>query len=153
MYAFLDQPIGHLDDGSRFLLWAMRSWPQLIAQRRCPPAALAPAFAGMAVLPALPDFHMTMMLFNRDGIVQMTFSALEAACVVDDEAAVLGLWRAIVVDDIGQVRATLPLLVKPEAIDPVVNAMVQVAAKLAYVGLAPKGLRTDVGHPESGRAR
>lgn len=68
MYAFLDRSIDELGDGSRFVLWAMRGWIYMLAQRKCPPALLAPAFARMGVLPALPDFHKSMILLNRDGL-------------------------------------------------------------------------------------
>ena len=57
MYIYLDQPVGRLENGERFLLWAMRGWSHAIEKNLCPPMALCRGFTAINAIAALPDFH------------------------------------------------------------------------------------------------
>lgn len=150
MYAFLDQPVGRLCDGSRFTLWAMRGWTQSIARRRCPPAALASGFRRYGVVEALPHFHMAMMMLNHDGIEKLTLAPMDTRWIVEDEAVLLRLWQGMAAEDVEQVRDTLALLVEQDCISPLVAAMRECAAWLSTGGLAPVGLRREPSRTEPG---
>lgn len=140
MYAFVDQPVARLTHGSRFTLWAMRAWIHAMEKRRCPPAALAPAFAKMEVLPAIPDLQIVMVLMNRDALDQRNFGAIDCGNIHEDEALMLGLWRDVAIGAAEHARATLALLVAEEAIEPILRAMTEMTAKLTAAELSPIGV-------------
>lgn len=137
MYAFVDQPVDRLCNGNRFLLWAMRAWISAAERRVCPSAALAPAFTGMGVGLMLRDFHMTMALLNRFGRDKISFSRMACPHVGEDEAVLLSLWSALSLDNRGQARAVIALLVDPAVMDPVEIAMTEGMSKLKEADLAP----------------
>lgn len=140
MYAFVDQPVARLSHGSRFVLWAMRAWIHAMEKRRCPPAALAPAFAKMDVLPAIPDLQIVMAMMNRDALEQRSFGAIDCGNIHEDEAVMLDLWRDVAFGNADHARATLALLVSDEAIGPIIRAMTEMTAKLTAAALNPIGI-------------
>lgn len=143
MYGFVDQPINRLSHGSRFILWAMRAWIHAMGRKNCPPGVLAPAFAKMQVLPALPDLQIVMVFLNRDALEKRTFSPIECPHIAEDEAVMLALWRDIALGDVANAGITLAMLVEEQAIAPILQAMEALAAKLAEAHLSPAGLATS----------
>lgn len=137
MYDLVDRPVQDLDEGSRFLVFAMRSWVRSMTERHCPPALLGPAFAKWQMTAALPHFHLAMALLNRDGLLTFHFGALCCGRVTDDEAVLLTLFRTLRSDDLAQSRPTLELLVKAETVPTLHVVMRRVAKGLMAAGLAP----------------
>lgn len=136
MYDFVDRPVALLGPGGRFLLAAMRGWIQAATLRRCPPGALAPAFARHGVLPALAPVHQLMTALNRQGRQTIAFAPPACARISEGEAVLLQLWR-----DAAQAperaERTLELLVEAEAVGPALMAMVMTVCRLWEGGLAP----------------
>lgn len=147
MYQFVDQPVSRLGMADRFTLWAMRAWVLLLAQGRCPPGSLAPAFGRMNVLTALPDFHMAMALLNRDGLEKLELAALNCATVSEHEAVLLGLWKEAAGGDRQRVSGTLDLLIAEEAVAIVTSALLLGAPKLALIDRSVEGLDQSIGGP------
>jgi hypothetical protein len=144
MYSFIDQPAALLGKGSRFVLWAMRGWGQAMQQGLCPPGALAPAFAKMGVLQALPHFHMAMALLASDGIAHDGLAGLHDPLILEEEAVLLGLWRDIEAGASERAQATLALLVDEGTAAPILRAMGLATALFREMGYAPTGLLNDV---------
>jgi hypothetical protein len=132
MYRYIDRPVASLDHGGRFLLWAMRMWTQSLGRKQCPTGALAPGFAGMGLLGALPDFHLVLATLNRDALASIVFAPLRACHIAEDEALLLTLWH-----DAGEpnAEATLKLVVARDQIAPVAAALGRVAGQMAALGL------------------
>ena len=141
MYAFIDQSVDRLSDGSRFILWAMRGWVRAASGHSCPPTAISPAFAKMGALMALPDVYMMMALLNRDGLEKLSFAELGCQKIAEDEAVLLELWRDAWRGRSERICSTLALLVDADSVDAILAALVTAAAKLSAVGLAPSGVR------------
>lgn len=140
MYSFVDQPVQRLSQGSRFVLWAMRSWMKAVSDGTCPPRALARNFHGMGAQRALSPFHVAMSFLNahaRESIVILPVNRLR---ISEDEAILLALWR----DALGAATrpardATLNLLVGDRA-KTIAAAIDASADALAAAELAPGGL-------------
>lgn len=130
MYDFIDRPIGVLDEGDRFLVWAMRGWTQSMAERRCPPSVLATAFDRSQLSDALPHFHLGMSVLNRDGKERMGFGAICCPQVSEAEAVILALMRLIGRGEMPAASATIALLVAPEAEQKFTRALTAVAILL-----------------------
>jgi hypothetical protein len=150
MYLLIDRPVHRLSQGSRFLLWAMRSWVTAAGAGTSPSAALEPAFEGMGVASALPAFDAAMMMFNSDGLEKLNLAPISRTRIGEDEAILLTLWSASLDPaDHGRRDATLALLVAEEAVSPIAYALDEATPILAEIGLAPTGLATQ--NQEAGR--
>jgi len=134
MYEFVDRPVDSLCNSGRFLLWAMRGWTRAAERGHCPPRAIAGSFAGMGVLTALPDFHMTMVLINRDSLEKIAIAPLEYPGIVEHEAVLISLWRDCANADADRARATLAFLVDEDTVGPISGAMTAAAAGLVAAG-------------------
>ena len=84
MYIYLDQPVGRLANGERFLLWGMRGWSHAMEKGMCAPMALSRGFTAVNALAGLPDFHLAMALLNRDALVQLRLAPMEYARIMED---------------------------------------------------------------------
>src|SRR5690349_20713841 len=117
MYLLIDRPVHRLSQGSRFLLWAMRSWVTAAGAGTSPLAALEPAFEGMGVGSALPAFDAAMAMLNSDGLEKLNLAPISRTRIGEDEAILLTLWSASLdpADHDGR-DATLALLVAEEAV-------------------------------------
>ena len=135
MYIYLDQPVGRLANGERFLLWGMRGWSHAMEKGMCAPMALSRGFTAVNVLAGLPDFHLAMALLNRDALVQLRLAPMEYARIMEDEAILLGLWRDIALGDFDHMRETLAFLVDDDVLNAVARAMTAVMAKFVAAGL------------------
>ena len=142
MYDFVDRPVSRTSYGGRFLLWAMRGWIRAATGGSCPPGALAPAFARHAALPALPHFHGLLSALNGSARGEITFAPLNHCCIVEDEAVLLQLWRDAT-EAPPRARATLVLLLAPEAVGDAFSALLSATARLADVGLADVAIEAD----------
>ncbi|HZU65221.1 MAG TPA: hypothetical protein VFF98_16150 [Novosphingobium sp.] len=138
MYAFVDRPVTELDAGGRLLVWAMRLWVKAVGERKCPGNALAPAFAGLAVLPGLQPFMAMMALFNRHGLENFQFCALPCNHVSEHEALILTLVCTMPGATPKTARDTLELLVAEEAVAPLVDAVARLGKALGAVGMHPQ---------------
>lgn len=140
MYDFVDRRVDALGQGSRFILWAMRAWVMSIGQGRCPPVALAPAFARMGLLAALPDLHMAMAVLNRDALDTLEFAPLPCPRIGEDEALLLALWRDLAAGQRAAAKATLGLMIAEESVALVLAGLADVCAKLGEMEIRPDGL-------------
>ncbi len=127
MYDYLDQPVGTLDEGSRFLVWSMRGWTQSMAERRCPPSVLAPGFARSDLDSMLPHFHMAMMVLNRDGLDKLGFGQMGCAIVSEAEAVILATLALYATGRTERANATVALLVRPEGVPVLRRALTAIA--------------------------
>lgn len=137
MYDFVDRNVAGLDPGARLLVWAMRRWVMAIGAGRCPQAAIGPAFLKWGVQDALPHFHMSLMLLNREGRGEFRFAPLRCQRVAEDEALVLGLFPASRADG-GRLRGTLELMVVEDAVGPMHAAVTATAIHLELGGRLPQ---------------
>lgn len=135
MYDFIDRHPNRLGNAGRFMLWAMRGWSQATARKTCPPVALHRGFAHAGAVAALTDFHLSMLLINRDGLDKFEMSPMSSCRIAEDEALLLALWRGVVVEDADLVSGTLKRMVKIEAVLPIARAMSGCCAHLALAGL------------------
>jgi hypothetical protein len=134
MYAFVDQPVDRLSPRSAFLLWAMRGWIHAATKGLCPPGQLAAGFAGVGALPALPPVHRLLALLNRHAHGELGLAPLGFGRVTEDEALLLQLWEDGRVAP-ARARATLDLLMDPEAVAEATELLLTGAARLAGAGL------------------
>lgn len=121
MYAFIDQPVTYLDNSGRFLLWAMRTWNHANEQQIEPLSILRHGFLGLCAGPALPHFHHGMSLLCGEAIMPMSWSPMGSQRIGEWEALLLKLWTDIASGHGKKADATLALLVKPVAVEPIVH--------------------------------
>jgi hypothetical protein len=151
MYLLIDQPVHRLSQGSRFLLWAMRSWATAASAGTGPFAALEPAFEGMGVATALPAFNTVMAMLDSDGLEKLGLAPIGSTRIGEDEAILLTLWSASLDPaNHGRRDGTLALLVAEEAVSPIACALDEATPILAEIGLAPAGIATH-DNQEAGR--
>ncbi len=148
MYDFVDQRVTSLDRGGRFLIWSMRSWLASYGEGRCPAAALGPAFVKWGMMEGLPHFAMAMTLLARHAHQPIAFAPLPCGRVREDEAVMLGLFRAMRDDTPDRVVETLGLIVEGDSVAPLLTAMTALAMRLADAGLIP-----EAPHPTTSEAR
>lgn len=134
MYDYLDQPVGMLNPGSRFVLNAMRVWVNAVRQRLCPPRALMAAIPQPELFPAVGDLHRTMLTLHHFGCSSMPFGALDFPTVTEGEAIMLTLWASISADQPERTQALLDYLVSEAATAPMQAAMVRAAACFRPLG-------------------
>ena len=134
MYDVLDRPVTCLHLHARFLLWAMRGWAVAVERRTCPPLALSRGFASIGAQAALPEFHVSLALVNRQGRSAMALAPIECPRIVEDEAILLALWRDLALARFEQVRTMLSLIVDIDGQLPVRRALCAASAKLAMSG-------------------
>lgn len=142
MYAFVDRPVERLSDAGSFLLHAMRSWIQAAAQRSCPPGALAPAFARVGALAALPNVHRVMADLNLHARQRVAFMPLCCGTIGEDEAVLLQLWRDTRTDP-ARAQETMALLLETDAVASAFDALLGAVARLADAGLAQVSIAMD----------
>ena len=130
MYDYVDRRLNSLDTGSRFLVRSMRQWVQLMAQARCPRTALEPVFARRGMSAALPDFHMAMILLNRDAKETLRFAPLHCAHACEDEAVLLSLARLLLDGRREAADGLFALLVVEEAVFALSRALSTVSAQI-----------------------
>lgn len=137
MCDFVDRPVATLDNGDRFLVWATRNWVQAMGERRCPTSAIGPAFLKWRVDRALPDFHMAMMILNKEGLLTLHFAPARCPHVSEDEAMLLQLFRSVRDDNGSRVTDMLKLLVEEQAVPALLTALARVSIRLGVAGLLP----------------
>ena len=137
MYDLVDRPVSVLPVGSRYVLWAMRGWVAALAKGACPPAKLAPAFLKMAVIEALPHFHVAMSALNGDAREMLNFYCMHRPEISESEAVLLRLWNGVAAGQDANTLKLLELLVKAEAVPVVFSAMRTAIPALRRAGLEP----------------
>lgn len=134
MYVFVDRPVDKLNNAGRFVLWATRGWAHAVEQGTCPPLVLSRAFERLGVLPALPDFHIAMILINKDGRTRIAVAPMNCLHIVEHEAVLMTLWRDMSLGQFDHMKATLALLVEETSVSPISRAMMMATAKIIAAG-------------------
>lgn len=149
MYAFVDRPVENLCNSGRFLLWAMRGWTHAAGCGSCPPQALRHGFAGVRALAALPDFHVAMALVASDALETLDLAPMACSRIAEDEAILLGVWRDLSRDGPSAAHATLALLVDPDSVMPVAQAMAAALTRLTDAGFDFTNLSPHMKHQDN----
>jgi hypothetical protein len=142
MYQFVDQPVEHLGNGSRFVLWAMRGWTNALRRERCPRATIGGAFVNMDAGPALPDFHALMVCLHRAGPV-LRMAPLACKRIGEGEAVLLALWQDVAAGRHGNALAALRLILPAASADLIGESLAGAVDHLRQSGLEPAGLMAD----------
>ena len=135
MYDFVDRPLTSLGHGGRFLVWSMRTWVKAMHAGRCPCFAVGSGFAQWRMVSGLPDFHMLMMIFNRDGLQKLMFGAVECDRVSEHEALILSLVQAVRTVQPAALHKTLALVVTDDAVANLTTALISLGGRMAGVGI------------------
>lgn len=152
MYQYVDRPLTSMDEGCRFLVWAMRAWVTAIGHQRCPAQMLAPAFAKWRMIGGLQPFHRAMTLFNREALETFAFCPLACNHASEHEAVILELVTSLRDRGPCATRATLELVVQEDAVGDLLETLARLGAAMAVAGIfpgAPEGVSTQ---PPSSRA-
>lgn len=138
MYQFVDRPLAAIDDGSRFLVWAMRGWVAAIAANRCPGTVIAAPFARLHMLSGLQPFLRTMALLNRHGLGRMTFCSTRCPQVSEHEAVLLSVACLMVEGRAADAHASVALLVEEEVAGDLFEAMDALTRAMGAAALHPE---------------
>ena len=145
MYAYVDRQVGSLDPAAGLLVDSMRRWVTAAAARTCPPHAIGPAFHMLGALPAMPYFHMAMILINRDARQQVGFAPIHCPRVAEDEAILLSVLRSVADRRPDRTRTTLGLFVAEKAVEPLTATLTELVTRLERAGLALAPHRPEPG--------
>lgn len=137
MYDYLDRPVTSLDHGGRFLVWSTRSWVKAVGERQCPASAIARAFGKWNMVAGLQPFLRMMALFNRHGLENFQFCALQCNHVSEHEAIIIALVSASADNGRIPVRGTLDLLVEEEAVGDLIVSISSLGRAMALAGIFP----------------
>jgi len=143
MYDLLDRRVDALDQGSRFLLWSMRSWVASMTERHCPCQTLGPAFSKMGLLGALPDIHMAMSLLNQNALERLSLSPISEKHISEGEALLLCVWRDMAWGRGAAARSTLELMVDSDSVSATFVAIGASTSRLAAMDMSPFGLTAE----------
>ena len=135
MYDFVDRPLSSLGHGGRFLVWSMRIWVKATHDGRCPCFAVGSGFAQWQLISGLPDFHMMMTIFNREGLQPMLFGALDCNRVSEHEALILSLVQAVRTVRPAALHKTLALVVTDDAVANLTTAFMSLGGRMAGAGI------------------
>jgi hypothetical protein len=133
----MDRKVATLDQGGRFLIWAMRNWVFATGERRCALPAIGPAFFKHGMEQAASCFHMAMMILNREALLTLRFAPINCAVVSEDEALLLNLFATAGSDMGGTTVPTLKLMVQAASVPALHRALTGVAGHLHDAGLTP----------------
>lgn len=143
MYDLIDRRVDALEQGSRFLLWSMRSWVASMTERLCPCQVLGPVFSKMGLLNALPDIHMAMSLLNQNALGQLSLSPVSEMHISESEALLLCIWRDMAWGRGAAARSTLELMVDSDSVGAIFVAIGASTSRLAAMDMSPFGLMAD----------
>ena len=135
MYDFVDRPLTSLGHGGRFLVWSMRIWVKAMHDGRCPCFAVGSGFTQWRLISGLPDFHMMMTIFNRDGLQHLLFCAVDGNRVSEHEALILSLVQAVRTVQPAALHKTLALVVAEDAIANLTTALMSLGGRMAGAGI------------------
>lgn len=138
MYDFIDRPIGHLDQGGRFLVWSMRFWVRAMHKGICPTTEIGSAFEQRDMGDALPHFNMAMIILNRHARENLGFGPVPCRRVHEAEALLLSILSATRHESATRTRQTLALMVEAEWVGPLLAALSALATRLGSVSLLPQ---------------
>lgn len=144
MYAYVDRPVEHLCHGGRLILWAMRGWTHARSRGTCPPAALSRGFAGVGALPALPHFHVAMVLLNKDARQSLALAPMDCPVICEDEAILISLWNDVTRHDVDHMRETLSLIALDATALPISQAMAAATANFVAAGFDLSNLLREI---------
>lgn len=138
MYQFVDRPLASLDDGARFLVWAMRGWVAAIGTSRCPGTVIATPFARLNMLSGLQPFLRSMALLNRHGLEQMKFCSTRCTHVSEHEAILLSVACLMAEGRAAEAHASLSLIVEEEAAGDLFEAVDALTRAMGAAALSPE---------------
>lgn len=138
MYQFVDRPLASLDDGGRFMVWAMRGWVAAIAVNRCPGTVIATPFARLNMLSGLQPFLRSMALLNRHGLDRMKFCSTRCPHVSEHEAVLLSVACLMAAGRGADAHASVSLLVEEEAAGDLFEAMDALTRAMGAAALHPE---------------
>lgn len=139
MYQFVDQPVRRLDNGSRFVLWAMRAWTNAARREQCPRAIIGGAFVNMGAFAALADFHAALAGL-RHAEPSLQIAPLGFKRIGEGEAVLLAMWQDIAAGAHDRALATLSLIVPAARADLIGESLSGAVDHLRQAGLEPLGL-------------
>lgn len=137
MYRYLDRPLTNLSDGERVLVWAMRRWLDARRAGECPAQSIGAVFSTRQVLAGLAPFQQVMTLLDRQGRQTLVFAPLRCRRVSEGEAVLLTLVGGVLATGPTRTHATATLLVSPDHVNGVVDALARLACAFAEAGLVP----------------
>lgn len=137
MYDFIDRPVTDLDRGGRFLVWSTRSWVKAVGEKQCPASALAQAFDRWNMLHGLQPFMRMMAQFNRHGLENFQFCALQCNHVSEHEAIIISLVCSLRDDRPNILRKTLDLLVEEDAVGDLILTLSSLGESMDKAGIYP----------------
>jgi hypothetical protein len=144
MYEFVDQHVGRLGNGSRFILWAMRAWANSARRGLCPSATIGGPFVNMGAAAAFTHFHAAMDRLHRAPGTPIRFAPLACRHIAEGEAVMLALWADLVVGDIDRGLAVLRHMLPAASADLMIESMAGATDHLRHARLAPIGLSGPV---------
>jgi len=145
MYDFLDRPVTSLDHGGRFLVWSTRSWVKAMGEKKCPASVIAPAFGKWNMLKGLQPFLRMMALFNRHGLENFQFCALQCNYVSEHEAIIISLVCSLRNERPERVRQTLELLAEDDAVSELISTLSALGRAMDGSGIYPQ--MPSIAHP------
>ena len=137
MYDYIDRPLASLEDGPRFLVWAMRHWVQTMDQRRCPACAIGPAFVKWRMMPGRAPFQAMMTALNMHGLRNICFAPVCCDHVCEDEAMLLGLIVGVRHRTPEKMAEALALIVDKDQVKPLLDAMLRLTDTMAEAQILP----------------
>lgn len=138
MYQFVDRPLTSLDDGGRFLVWAMRGWVAAAGTHRCPGTIIAPPFARRNMLSGLQPFLRCMAILNRHGLEQMKFCSARCPHIAEHEAVLLSVACLMARGHAADAHASLTMLVEEEAAGDLFQSMDALIRAMGAAALSPQ---------------
>lgn len=138
MYQFVDRPLSSLDDGGRFLVWAMRGWVAAMGSRRCPGTVLAAPFSSLNLMSGLQPFLRAMALLNRHGLQHMKFCSARCPHVSEHEAVLLSVACMMGNGRAADANGILALLVEEDAAGELFQSIDALSRAMAAAGMAPE---------------
>lgn len=155
MYAFVDQDVRVLDEGSRLVLWASRAWVCAVSRGECPEGhigqEIAAVFQQRGIADAFAHFGMVMLILNRHARDDLDFGHLACRRVHEGEALLLSVLSSLREAGEDDIRATLNLLVEGEWGRSCLSAIPGLGLELADMGLLPRPPETN--HQTTGGGR
>lgn len=138
MYRFVDQPLEAQDEGTRFLVWAMRQWVAAALDGRCACHTLCGAFAVLGVADAIDDFHIAMRTLCNNARVPLRFGAVDRELISEHEAILVALTHSAAWREERAVTAVARQLVHPDMAALLARSLAAVARSMARGGLVPR---------------
>ena len=138
MYEFIDRTVTDLDNGSRLLIWSMRSWVASMGERKCPASIVAEPFRKWNMLAGLQPFLRTMAILNHRGLENFQFCSPCCNHISEHEAILVSLVCCMGEGQAESARQTLELLVEEDAVGELFVTLSALGRNMAMAGIHPE---------------